>query len=227
MGHHRRPAGISFEFHLVVICLRQSILEHRLSSGPQTCYVAQVPLSPWHFFLHLGFKGCATALSCGCSWLQARPPLLVHVFVCLFVLSFGCSELRALSVLEAQRAGHLVDIKLAPLSWGPNLISISASSTGWRLWCQPGLLRSRASCPGVANPPATFPYLSALGGFFPLWRSIRCVAEETNNSLAKLFIYLLLLARPSLQKNSQRLGHCRPGLHSRFNEDPAPVGWLA
>lgn len=107
MGHHRRPAGISFEFHLVVICLRQSILEHRLSSGPQTCYVAQVPLSPWHFFLHLGFKVCATALSCGCSWLQARAPPFGTRF-CLFVcfvlwlqwtqgsLSFGGTASRAL-----------------------------------------------------------------------------------------------------------------------------------
>lgn len=79
-----------------------------------------------------------------------------------FVLSFSCSKLRAFSVWEAERTGPWVEIKLAPFSLCPNLISISAGSLRWQLSCQPGLLRSRASYPGLTNPPATFHYLSAL-----------------------------------------------------------------
>lgn len=145
---------------------------------PQTCYVAQVPLTlDISSFISkvLGFQGCATAPSCIHSWLQAEPPFW---YVCLFVWFFGCSKLRALSVLKAQWAEHLVEIKLAPLSLCPNLISIFASSTGWWLWCQPGLSGSRASCPRITNTPATFLYLSALraspsshtGGASDLWQ---------------------------------------------------------
>lgn len=138
-----------------------------------------------------------------------------------FVLSFSCSKLRAFSVWEAERTGPWVEIKLAPFSLCPNLISISAGSLRWQLSCQPGLLRSRASYPGITNPPATFHYLSALGGFFPLptlEERIRLTAEETNLSLAKLFIFLAHL--------SLHFGHCCPGLHGHLNEDPAPVGRL-
>lgn len=79
---------------MFVVCLRQAILEQRLAMKPRS--LEPIP------FLHLQMTGISGVchhtqlhLVLTADWVT----LLAHH---LLIVSFGCSKLRALSVLEAQ-----------------------------------------------------------------------------------------------------------------------------